>query len=99
MSVYVDDLTGHGWQLHGRLVRSCHLFSDESVEELLAFGRRIGLKDSWLMVGSGRHPVPHFDLVVSKRHAAVSAGAEELDRRRTVEVFALWRKGGRLARA
>jgi hypothetical protein len=37
----------------------CHVYSDESLEELLAWGRRHKLKPEWL---HRRTSLPHFDL-------------------------------------
>jgi hypothetical protein len=89
MSVYVDPLMFHGWMIYGKLVKSCHLFAD-TLEELLAFGRQVGLKDRWLQ-GEAKD-FPHYDLVASRRSLAVDAGAIELSAR---EAVAKWRKNRR----
>lgn len=47
-----------------------HLGAD-SKEELLNFGRRIGLRATWLQ----RRPIVHFDVTASKLKAARAAGA------------------------
>ena len=50
-----------------------HLTSDESREELLSFGDRIGLQRSWFH--DGEHP--HFDIVGPFRRIAILHGARE----------------------
>lgn len=70
----VDPLVNHGW----RLGVSCHLMTDGTDAELVAFAEGIGLKPAWLQHG-GTYKA-HFDLTASKRAAAVRAGAEEVDR-------------------
>ena len=71
--VYVDWLCSHGWVLRGQTVQSCHLLAD-TIDELHAFAAKIALKRSWFQDGSA----PHYDLVASKREAAVRLGATEL---------------------
>ena len=73
MTVYVDEL--RTWP-HARGVfraGSCHLTAD-SIDELHAFAARIGLRRSWAQLPP-KHRVPHYDLVASKREAALAAGA------------------------
>jgi hypothetical protein len=70
----------------------CHLFAD-SVEELRRFARKIGLRVSWEQGSSNL--VPHFDLTPSRRAAAVAAGAQEIDRRQTVDLIVRLRGGWR----
>lgn len=82
MSVYVDDTfeavprtsqarrCGNKW---------CHMFADTN-EELESMARRVGMKPQWIQnVGMGRHR-EHYDLVPSRRAAAVKAGAIEIDK-------------------
>ena len=71
--IYVDWLMNHGWKMHGKYIKSCHLFADTG-EELIEFSKKIGLKKNWLQKGS----LLHFDLTESKRKLAVKNGAEEL---------------------
>lgn len=76
MVIYVDRLRKHGWNFCGGYVPSCHMLTEPGYEEELhALAARIGLKRSWLHRGR----VPHYDLVASKRKAAIEAGALELD--------------------
>ena len=72
MGVYVDRLVDYGWR-HGP---SCHLIAD-SVDELIEFAIRMGLRPEWFQPKSS----PHFDLNAEGRAAAISNGAIELDNR------------------
>jgi hypothetical protein len=72
MAVYVDKLRDHGWR-HGP---SCHLIAD-SVEELIEFAVRLGMREEWFQPKSS----PHFDLTAEGREIAVANGAIELDNR------------------
>lgn len=78
MTIYVDKiqeyppamcrgLPGNKW---------CHLISDSNDAELHAFAARIGMRRSWFQAKS----TPHYDLVPSKREAAVKLGAVEVER-------------------
>lgn len=54
--------------------RAGHLVSDESLEELHAFARRLGLRRSWFQGVRENHP--HYDLTTdNKRCGALEAGA------------------------
>lgn len=55
----------------------------DSEEELHDFAVKIGLKREWFQQGS----VPHYDLVPSRRQAAVDLGAQELTRATFRDVF------------
>lgn len=62
---------------------SCHLTTDGTVDDLLAFGRKLvtaktkyGLPPAWLMGLATNHP--HFDLTPGIRRAAVEHGAIEV---------------------
>lgn len=85
MSVYVDALADMGWILRGRRTPSCHMVAD-TLEELHAMADRIGLWRSWFQPFP-KHSCPHYDLVPSKRAAAVAAGAIELDAVEFVELL------------
>lgn len=62
-----------------------HLISSESLEELHAFARRIGLPPRWLH-NSPRHP--HYDLLTADaREAAIRAGAQVRSARQLVEIL------------
>ena len=72
MSVYVDALFPCSRNAHWRYDSACHLFGDTD-EEVLEFGRIIGLKASWFQRKQGR--LNHFDLNETKRAEAIEAGA------------------------
>lgn len=71
MSVYVDEFQvwpgARGMWLRG----SSHLMAD-TLDELHAFAQALGLRRSWFQAHP-RHP--HYDVVESKRTAALTAGA------------------------
>lgn len=75
MAVYVDNLRDYGWR-HGP---SCHLIAD-SVDELIEFAERMGLKREWFQPKSS----PHFDLTAEGREIAIRNGAIELTQRNFV---------------
>ena len=75
MAVYVDNLRDYGWR-HGP---SCHLIGD-SVEELIEFAVRLGMKTEWFQPKSS----PHFDLNAEGREIAVQNGAIELNQRELI---------------
>lgn len=79
MTVYVDDMRAQ----FGRMVM-CHMIADTD-EELHAMAARIGVARRW-------HQAPpkhdsHYDIALSKRAAAVAAGAVEIT----------WRQCGAMA--
>lgn len=75
MSCYVDKLRPFGWRIRGRETMSCHLLAD-TLDELHVMAQSIGLKREWFQ---DKRSGKHYDLVPSKRAAAVAAGAIELD--------------------
>ena len=77
----VDPIVNHGWHLGP----SCHLMTDGTDAELVAFAAGIGLKPEWLQ-NPGTYKT-HFDLTASKRRQAIRAGAEEVDRYGLVELL------------
>ena len=84
MTIYVDPLMGHGWQLHGHTVHNCHLFSDADVNELHAFAERMGMKRERFQ----DKRIPHYDLIPTRRRLAVACGAVEVDLRQAVVLWA-----------
>jgi hypothetical protein len=80
--IYVDELfecksrdqeAARVGRRHGH--RWCHLWCDSGEEEKLhAFARRIGMRRAWFQ---NKRDFPHYDLVPSRRAAAVAAGAIE----------------------
>ncbi|WP_175795472.1 DUF4031 domain-containing protein [Burkholderia multivorans] len=85
MTIYVDALENWGWRLRGRLVPSCHMFTDAAdLEELHVFAERIGMRRSWFQL---HRVAPHYDLTSSRRTAAVQLGAVEVGRREASEIW------------
>ena len=58
-----------------------HLFGDD-IEELHSFALKIGLRRAWFQDDKR---LPHYDVVESKRLAAVNAGALAVTTRQTAE--------------
>ncbi len=78
--VYVDSLRVYGnGKGYWKARKSCHLIAD-SLEELMAFAKLIGLRKEWFQPKSS----PHFDLTERRRKFAVSKGAIELTRKEFV---------------
>jgi hypothetical protein len=80
VSVYVDPLLEHGGSDSFRWKRSCHMYAD-SLWELHRMAVAIGMKRSWFQ---SHARLPHYDLVESRREAAVHFGAIEHTRREMV---------------
>lgn len=79
MAVYVDALFAWGWKLRGRETESRHMFTDSAdLGELHSMASKIGMKRAWFQDKPG---APHYDLVPSRRAAAVSLGAIEVSAR------------------
>lgn len=88
MTIYVDRLENYGWKMRGRLVSSCHMFTDAlDLDELHAFAARIGMKRAWFQP---HRIAPHYDLVESRRIAAIALGAVEINDRK--EASRIWRE-------
>lgn len=73
MAVFVDDMQA----AFGRM-KMCHMMAD-TTEELLAMADQIGVARKWLQKPGS--DMEHFDIAMSKRRLAVSAGAVEVKRR------------------
>ena len=79
MSVYVDEPMNYGHEVAGyvgrarKLFRWGHMIAD-TVEELHAMADKIGLRREWFQKD-------HYDLVPTKRKAAMKLGAVAVDRR------------------
>lgn len=71
--VYVDDMQAS----YGRMTM-CHMLADTNAE-LLAMADLIGVSRRWLQRPGT--PYGHFDVCLSKRVAAVRAGAVEITMR------------------
>ena len=68
---YVDDMRAP----FGRMLM-CHMFAD-TTGELLAMADRIGVPRRWIQK-AGQYD-EHFDICLSKRKLAISAGAREIE--------------------
>jgi hypothetical protein len=101
VTVYVDALVAHpppkdastrrAGARHGH--RWCHMFTDQPDQtELHALAARIGMRRSWFQVAPGK--LPHYDLVPTRREAAVALGAIECGREKLVECIRAARAGG-----
>jgi hypothetical protein len=66
MTMYVDDMLAP----FGRMLMS-HMWSDNSIEELMTFARRPGLKVEWFQARA----LPHFDVSKQVREQAIKLGA------------------------
>jgi hypothetical protein len=88
--IVVDGAIAYGDALNKRMGDSCHMCSDlvgaEGTAELVAFAKRIGMREKWLQRPGTRHE--HFDLFGARRGRAVAAGAREVTRS---EMVAIWR--------
>lgn len=80
MSVYVDPLFDHGGSETFRWKRSCHMYAD-TLEELHAMALKIGMKRAWFQ---DKRSLPHYDLVPTRRVAAVRLRAIEHSREQIV---------------
>jgi len=90
VSVYVDDMYLYPIGQFGRMKMS-HLMAD-STDELLVMADKIGVARRWLQhAGDPFHE--HFDIAMSKRVAAIAAGAIPM----TVVELAEWRIARRKA--
>lgn len=76
MAVYVDTMRAR----YGRLVL-CHMLAD-TLEELNRMADRIGVARRWLQT----RPVPHYDICLAKKKAALEAGAALIDRRAVAQL-------------
>ena len=71
MTCRVDEI--QKWPTPIRCFRdgSCHLTAD-TLDELHAFAKRIGLKRGWFQ---GKSSTPHYDLTPARREKALAGGA------------------------
>jgi len=99
MTVYVDDMNLRADVPSGDHVvrgRWSHLYADTE-EELRAFAKRLGLRDSWI-----QHPGEagvHFDVTSSVRQRAITQGARPVTWREAGEHMARQRQAQRSERA
>lgn len=86
MTVYVDELVPRSTGPRCFRPGSCHMLAD-TLEELHAMARQIGMRRSWFQEKSS----PHYDLTVGQRAKAVELGAVEVTNRKMVEHIQGWR--------
>lgn len=79
MAVYVDSMRAK----YGRMIM-CHMVADTDAE-LHAMASRLGVARRWHQKAGTPHS--HYGICLSKRAAAVKAGAIEIDRARLVEII------------
>jgi hypothetical protein len=85
MAIYVDPLMSWGWRLRGRVVQSCHLFTDDpDLIELHRFAAMIGMRREWFQ---NARSAPHYDLTPRRREHAVRLGAVEVDRATAARIW------------
>lgn len=80
MTIYIDELTNVPKEYIKPRARKfgtywSHMWTDENLEELHIFARKIGLKRSWFQ---NKKKFPHYDIVPSKRILAIENGAVEM---------------------
>lgn len=85
MAVYVDEMVNNLWNLRGRTVKNCHMWSDKNTEELLEFADKIGLKRRWIQ--RSRRGLIHFDLVARLRQKAIQHGAIPVTNREASKIW------------
>lgn len=56
----------------------CHMFSDESIDELKQMARKIGVNPKWIQHLGVPGKAVHFDICKSYRAKAIKAGAVHL---------------------
>ncbi len=86
--IYVDPLFNCMPNAKWRWSQASHLVAD-TVSELHAFAARLGLKRAWFQSGDG---IPHYDLTVYKRRAALRLGASEITTKEMGQRICAWRK-------
>ena len=90
MTIYVDDIfTAVPRTAQGRRYGNqwCHMITDGDLSELHAMAEKIGLNRQWFE----RCAVPHYDLVPSKRDAAIKAGAIAATNEQLMPIRKSWR--------
>lgn len=86
MTVYVDQIQNWPTSIRCFKAGSCHLIAD-TVEELHAFAKRLGLRRGWFQPSSW----PHYDLTPARREKAVALGAVEKTSRELAMMRITWR--------
>lgn len=84
--VYVDSIN-----LPYRNMTMCHMMAD-TTEELLQMADKIGVQRKWIQYPGTVHE--HFDVCVSKKKLALSAGAKQITLREMADLIKARRKQG-----
>lgn len=85
MTVYVDPLNDWGWVMYGKPTESCHMFTDQvDLTELHEMAVLIGLRRRWFQDKPAR---PHYDLIPSRRLAALVNGAKPVGFDQALKIF------------
>ncbi|OMI34445.1 DUF4031 domain-containing protein [Streptomyces sparsogenes] len=89
MTIYVDEIRDYTLIAKARRLRHTHWshLTADTEEELHEFAKRLGLRRSWFQKKSDRDYRWHYDIVPSKRAAAVRMGAVEIDRHGVVALM------------
>ena len=77
-----------------RVGQFCHLTTDEPVEALHEFARRLGLRRGWFQSAAA---VPHYDLTPARRAKALELGATFVPARKQAEWRITERERARIA--
>lgn len=87
MAVYVDNAEKEYRPYPKRLYKLNHMIAD-TVDELHAMARALGLKTAWFQPTS----FPHYDVTIKNRERAIAMGAELLTERELVKKIQQLRK-------
>ncbi|OGU55472.1 MAG: hypothetical protein A2V66_11895 [Ignavibacteria bacterium RBG_13_36_8] len=87
--LYIDNLKNYGFIYRGKLIYSCHLFSD-NFQELTIIAEVLKLKQNW--IHKSRLSIPHFDLIESKQKLALKLGAVKLTKENYLKVMTKLKK-------
>lgn len=87
--VFVDKLRETTPTKNWPFKRSCHMFSVD-LDALHRMAAAIGMRRSWFQP-MPPHTIPHYDLTVNKRKAAIENGAIEASWEEVKMVIRFWR--------
>lgn len=87
MTVYIDEPRTTNFKNYSL---TAHLLSDAGRDELLEFGRDLGMKKKWLH--NPGTPKEHFDLFDAWIGFAIMKGAEQISRKRFIGIIQEKRK-------
>ncbi len=81
--IYIDQ--PFKWDFKGKKRTFRHMISDDGTEKLLEFGRKMGLKESWLQKKNKYDE--HFDLYGIKIELAIKSGAVEISFKEFIKII------------